>query len=281
MAGRPASLSEVIRAGHDAFASELHTALPGEVIAYDPLTNTVFVRPMVKHALYRDDGERIFEQYPDIPFVPIIWPRGNGNLMVAGLAPGDTVLLVFAESSLAEWRTTGQLSEPEDARRHSLGWPVAIPGACPDTKPLSPLDAAELAAGAMLVGQDGGEGVAQMIFGGTVPGVRFGKLAVMPVALAPPLVAFAQAAATTAAAIGTADGAAATALSALLAYAEAVAVAMAVDAVPAVDAAGETADAAATTAETAAASSSAAATAAGAAATAAAAGGASTLVKSL
>src|SRR5581483_620344 len=56
--------------------------------------------------------------------------------------------------SLAEWRQTGETSEPADVRRHSAGWPIAIPGVFPDTKPLDPLDLAARAAG-MIVGRDG------------------------------------------------------------------------------------------------------------------------------
>jgi len=158
--------------------------MPAEIVTYDPVTNTAFVRPLVKHALYKSDGERVFEDYPEIPFVPVIWPRAGGMMLTLPLEPGDTVLLVFAESSLAEWRTTGQISEQQDARRHSLGWPVAIPGLFPDTKPPAAGDAVETAAGAAIFGQDGD--AAQMLVGGTVSGIRFGKLAVSPIALSVP-----------------------------------------------------------------------------------------------
>lgn len=184
MAGLPASLPEIIRAGVSSATDEIHTAMPGKVTLYDPLTNTAFVKPALKHALYRPDGGRVFEDYPELPFVPVIFPSAGGMTVRLPVTAGDTVLLVFAESSMAEWRSSGQASAQEDARRHSLGWPVAIPGLFPDTKIPPVLDAAEAAAGGMVIGDE--NSVAKMLFGGTIPGIRFGQLAVSPVALSVP-----------------------------------------------------------------------------------------------
>ncbi len=184
MAGLPASIAQIVRAGLNADRDELHTAMPAEVVVYDPLTETAFVRPVLKHALYTREGERVFEDYPEIPFVPLVFPSGGGMTIRLPVEAGDTVLLVFSESSMAEWRSSGQASAQEDARRHSLGWPVAIPGLFPDTKIRPPLDAAECAAGGMVIGDE--NGTAKVYFGGTMPGIRFGQVAVSPIALGIP-----------------------------------------------------------------------------------------------
>lgn len=136
----------------------MYVARPGKVTAYDPLTNTAVVQPMIKHALYKGDGERVYEELPEIPFVPVLFPRASGYAITLPVATGDYVLLVFCDVSLAEWREGGDVSEPVDARRHSIGWPVAVPGFFPDVAPLSPnpLDVAARLAG-MCMGADGGE----------------------------------------------------------------------------------------------------------------------------
>jgi hypothetical protein len=114
----------------------------------------------------------------------VIFPRAGSKVMRLPIDVGDTVLLVYCDASLAEWRESGSVSEPEDARRHSIGWPVAIPGFYPDTKPSPPLDGAEVLAGAAIFGEE--DGTAKMLVGGTVPGFRFGQFAVSPVSLAVP-----------------------------------------------------------------------------------------------
>lgn len=277
MAGLPASIAQIVRAGLSADRDELHTAMPAEVVAYDPLTETAFVKPLLKHALYTREGERVFEDYPEIPFVPVIFPSGGGMTIRLPVAAGDTVLLIFSESSMAEWRSTGQASAQEDARRHSLGWPIAIPGLFPDTKIRPSLDAAECAAGGMVVGDENSP--AKMFVGGTIPGFRFGQLAVSPIALAVPLMAYV----TAAVAAGTAGGASDTAVnSALVAIQAALTALMSVPANSTAAATQVTAaGTAVTAATTATAASTAAAAAAAAAATTAAGAVPSTLVKSL
>ncbi len=184
----PSDLTETVRAGVEAALDGVFVARPGRVTAYDPITCTAVVQPMVKHALYDTEGERSYEDLPEIPFVPILFARAGGNILSLPVEAGDMVLLVFCDVSLAEWRTTGEASEPTDARRHSLGWPVAIPGFFPDSSPPSPLDTVERTAGAMIFGEDGST-TTQLLVNGTIPGFRFGKAAVSPVALAVPLLA--------------------------------------------------------------------------------------------
>jgi hypothetical protein len=71
------------------------------------------------------------------------------------LSQGDEVTLVFSEFNTSEFRTTGQVNEPLDVRRHGIGSPVAIPSAISDIKALTDHAAA---ASAMLLGKDGQEG---------------------------------------------------------------------------------------------------------------------------
>jgi hypothetical protein len=155
VAGRPVSTAELVTAGIESHVSELYVARPGKVTAYDPLTNTAVVQPMVKHALVGDvDGSRVYEEIPEIPFVPVMFPRIGSYVVTMPVPVGAPVLLLFNDVSLAEWRDGGGLSEPVDARRHSLGWPVALIGLYPDTDQMSSA-AADVAArvAGMVVGE--------------------------------------------------------------------------------------------------------------------------------
>lgn len=134
MAGSPVSIAELFRVAIDSRVDDIIVARPGKIVAYDETTNTAFVKPMIKRALFDDNNERTYEELPDIPFVPVIWPRAGKFVLSLPLEEGDPVLLLFVDVSMAEWRATGDLSEPTDARRHSVGWPVAIPGLYPDTQ---------------------------------------------------------------------------------------------------------------------------------------------------
>lgn len=185
MAGIVPTLSEVISTGIESVLDEVFVARPGKVTAYDPLTNTVVVKPAVKHAVFSlSTGERTFVDMPEIPFVPVVFPRAGDVVLRLPVKVGDSVLLVFCDVGLAEWRENGDVSESTDARRHSVGWPVAILGLFPDVNPPSPLDGPDIAAGGAIFGVDGGN--EQMLIGGTMPGIRFGKLAISPIALAIP-----------------------------------------------------------------------------------------------
>lgn len=184
MAGSPVSLCEAIRAGVDAAVGDIHTCLPGRVVSYDAETCQATVKPMVKRALYDvDDDERTFEDLPEIPKVLVMWPRAGAYAITFPLAAGDSVLLIFAQRSIAEWRTGGDVSEPADARTHSIGHPFAIPGAFPDTDAMStsPLDVAAREAG-VVVGQHAGNG--RIEIGASI--IKIGKDATDFVALATP-----------------------------------------------------------------------------------------------
>jgi hypothetical protein len=179
------SQAEIFAAHGQSLKAAIHTGIPAKVVLYEPVTNTVTCEAVVKEPLFLSDGDREYSALPTFIQVPVIWPRAGGKIVRLPIEAGDFVWLVFSEASLAEWRATGQLSEPTDARRLSIGYPYAIPGAFPDVETLSPTDALEVAAGGMIMGEDGGD---QILVGGLLPGIRFGKTAVIPIALGTPTV---------------------------------------------------------------------------------------------
>jgi hypothetical protein len=149
---------EVIRAALDAFADDFMISIPGTVVAYYPHgatgtgTASADVRPAVKRPLRGiRTGRTVYRELPTFPDVPIAWPSGGGYFEAFPLAPGDPVALHFSSLAFGEYLTTGELSEPADVRRHSIGYPFAVPGACrPDPQAIqdAPTDG-------VVIGKDG------------------------------------------------------------------------------------------------------------------------------
>lgn len=150
-------LSEILERVNRSAQAHMHTSLPAKVLKFDPVANTVDVELVTKADFYDPETrERDFDERPStIGNVPVIWPRGGGYVMTLPLAAGDFVWLMFSEQALGEWRTTGQTSEPADARRHSIGYPFALPGAFPDVRPLASADVTNRTS-KMVIGEDGG-----------------------------------------------------------------------------------------------------------------------------
>ena len=109
----------------------VHTALPAEVVEWDATTQTVSARPTVWGATPDQDGRYVDEPLPTIFDVPVMFPRSGGGYITFPIAAGDTVLLVFAERSIGQWRYTGRDGSPGDQRTHTLSGAVAIPGLFP------------------------------------------------------------------------------------------------------------------------------------------------------
>ncbi len=128
---------EVLEAVIKSRLLELHTAIPGKVVSYDAATQTAEVAPVVLRAEPKEDGGNTLTPLPSIPNVPVSWHRGGGAALTMPLAAGDHVLLIFNEAAIGHWRASGELAPPGDLRRHSLGYPYAVPGGAPESQALT------------------------------------------------------------------------------------------------------------------------------------------------
>ncbi len=144
-------LATVIRGAIDARMVDLHTAMPGRVEAYDKDTQTADIRPQFKRVMRRVNGERVAEELPVIPCVPVQWPRGGGFAMTMPLAVGDFGMLILQEYSIDRWRSQGEQVDPADERRHGLSGAVFVPGLFPSADALADADNVDLR-----MGKDGG-----------------------------------------------------------------------------------------------------------------------------
>ena len=102
--------------------SEVHTCMPGQIVAWDGQYATV--KPALAKSLA--SGEALAP--PNIVRVPVCFPRGMGGKAIISvpLQSGDPVLLHFAERALENW-LSGNDGEPGDPRQFDLSDAFATP----------------------------------------------------------------------------------------------------------------------------------------------------------
>jgi hypothetical protein len=118
------SLAKVLKDAIDSRLVEVHTAMPGVIVTYDPSKQQAQVQPSLK----RKYADGTIEPLPPISNVPVVHPRGGGASILLPIASGDPCLLVFAERSLDNWKSEGGISDPDDTRKHHLSDAFCIPG---------------------------------------------------------------------------------------------------------------------------------------------------------
>jgi hypothetical protein len=107
--------------------AELHTCMPGQIEQYNSTTQKAEVKPLLKRAM--KDGTQL--AYPIISDVPVCFPSGNDASITFPLSKGTIVLLLFSEKSLNNWVVSGNDSDTEQGRLHSLSDCIALPGIIP------------------------------------------------------------------------------------------------------------------------------------------------------
>ena len=142
--------AETYRRILDARLTDLHTALPGRVRAYDAATQTADIEPMIKRGVPTggEEDEVALEALPVLPSVPVLFPSGGQCFVTFPLAVGDPVLLVFSERDTSHYRATGAVADPGVPTMHGLSGAVAIPCAFgPRSAAMSGVSATDLVVG--------------------------------------------------------------------------------------------------------------------------------------
>lgn len=116
-------LSQQIEETARAVVDEIHTAIPGIVVSFDPEIGTATVKPNGKYMTA--DGKSL--DYPIITDVPVVFPFCQASRV--GIAfpvgNGDSCLIIISEVELDEWRTG---AESEGSLRFDLTSAMCIPG---------------------------------------------------------------------------------------------------------------------------------------------------------
>jgi len=122
-------LSDVLHKAIRNGLAEVHTALPAEILAFEPGERKAEVRPLLKRRL--PNGEE--QSLPVISDVPVMFPAANGRGITWPLEKGDKVLLFFTERSIDQWLDSGDELTPRENRRFDLSDAVVVPGLYPFT----------------------------------------------------------------------------------------------------------------------------------------------------
>lgn len=106
----------------DLIGSNIHTAMPGQILSYDAELGQCEVQPV---GSYYCSGFEM--EYPVISGVPVVMPcSAEGVGFCFPIREGDSCLLVFSEQSMSAWMT--ETSEAQSDERFELQNCIAIPG---------------------------------------------------------------------------------------------------------------------------------------------------------
>lgn len=168
------SLADVIQLFLDVAMAGHHHSVPARVVTYDVAKQVATLEPMTKTVSRNADDERIVDALPQISDVPVQWMRGGGYFMTMPLVAGDGGMLLFTDTDIGTWRSSGQVSDPGDERRHALGGAVFQPGLETIARALVGVSGAHL-----VIGKEGGP---EIHIDGSA--VQLGATGGQPVALA-------------------------------------------------------------------------------------------------
>ncbi len=116
-------LTQQIEETARAVTDEIHTAMPGTIIAFNPGSGTATVKPSGKYVTA--DGKSL--DYPQITDVPVTFPfcQTAGVGIAFPVGKGDSCLIIISEVELDEWRTG---AESEGSLRFDLTSAMCVPG---------------------------------------------------------------------------------------------------------------------------------------------------------
>ena len=123
----PNSLSTIIREAVRSEMLNLHTAMPGTIISFDPVKQVVEVQLDLKFRR-SVSGSYVDEPIAPLKDVPIVYPRANNYSLTMPIVPGDTCEVRFMERSIDNWLIEGGTVSPEDYRHHALSDAVCFVG---------------------------------------------------------------------------------------------------------------------------------------------------------
>jgi hypothetical protein len=125
---RDASFVEAVDTAISARLALVNTSMPATVLKYDRATQRATVQPAVNVRL--PDGTTA--QPPAITGAPVAFPGSGPHSITWDLEPGDTVLLVVSQQSLADWMARGGYGvAASDPRRFAAEDAVVLPGLRP------------------------------------------------------------------------------------------------------------------------------------------------------
>lgn len=128
----------------DGRQASIWTALPGQVQSVDLTKLTVSVQPTIMHPVATPDKGVSNVNLPELPDVPIVYPRGGGYSLtfpINGNGVADECLTVFSSRCIDNWWQSGGVQPPFENRMHDLADGFAIMGPYSQAKKISGVSA--------------------------------------------------------------------------------------------------------------------------------------------
>lgn len=119
---------------------ELHTCLPGIIVAFDPDKQTAQVQP----AIQRIFTEKGAINLPVCVDVPVQFPGGGDFFLTFPVKQGDECILWFSERAIDNWHMAGSTAPPAEYRLHDLSDGMAMVGLNSQPKKIPEFNAADV-----------------------------------------------------------------------------------------------------------------------------------------
>jgi len=117
---RHAENIETIETHLDGRQAQIHTALPGRIVSYNPATMTASVQVAIQAVRQKTDGVLEAMDIHPIGDVPVHFPGGGGHTITFPVAAGDECLVIFSERNIDNWFAQGGVQLPGDYRMHDM-----------------------------------------------------------------------------------------------------------------------------------------------------------------
>lgn len=111
--------------------TDIRTHLPGQVVSYDPATNTAEIQPVVNTVRFRDAENLTTKQLPVLRDVPVQLPGSGKGWLAFTPAVGTYGTLHISDRELETWLATGGIVDPQDIRMHSISDAIFEPSLLP------------------------------------------------------------------------------------------------------------------------------------------------------
>ncbi len=129
---RSPSYGQVLDKVREVTMRQIKVAFPCSVQAYDPLTQTVDLLPLIDPQVEQEDGTFVALPLPVLPHVPVAFPAAGGFRITFPLKIGDTGQVIVSDLSMDLWQQQGGHVSPKDQRSHHHADAVFYPGLHPD-----------------------------------------------------------------------------------------------------------------------------------------------------
>ena len=140
-------IADTILAAIDARLENVMTCMPGKIVTYNSLTQTVDVQPMVQAVTEQPNGEMVAERQPVIPGCPVFAPSGGRFRILAPIKAGDFCIILFTHCAIDTFIATGRESVQDDNGRHKIGNAFALIGINPFSTPFTQIPTNTLSIG--------------------------------------------------------------------------------------------------------------------------------------